>query len=333
MRPIVFDVPATVPTAPGLTIASAGPPTLTWTDPTPFNYTTGQPASTLGNPMNEIGFRILRGTGTTGALTQIATALANQTTFTDTTAVAGTTYRYQVVIYNAAGSTPSNTQRVTARVPAITLVQSTSATTTAQAGTLSATLPGAVTVSNLIVVAVSGWYIAPPAVPLSDNLGNTYQIAGVVRAGPPATYGGNWSAIYYAANAKAGATTITFSAPGTGDLLSLVAAEFSNVAAVSPLVASASTTGTGTTASSGTMTSGLLGNLVIGAGEHEGGGVVSMAAGANFSLVAIATADNQIHVPLLMEYRVIPGATSASATMGLSPSNPWGMNGAVFKHK
>jgi hypothetical protein len=119
MRPIVFDVPVTLPTAPVLTLAtSGGGVTLTWTDPTPFNYATGLPVSTLGNPMNEIGFRIMRGTGNNGALTQIGTALANQTTFTDTTAVAGQTYRYQVVVYNAAGSTPSNTQRFAPTPPA-----------------------------------------------------------------------------------------------------------------------------------------------------------------------------------------------------------------------
>jgi hypothetical protein len=116
MRPIVFDVPATAPTAPRLTVAAAGP-TLSWTDPTPFNYATGQPASTLGNPMNEIGFRIMRGTGTGGALTQIGTALANQTTFVDTTARVGTRYRYQVAIYNAAGTNTSGTVTVTVAPP------------------------------------------------------------------------------------------------------------------------------------------------------------------------------------------------------------------------
>ncbi len=126
MRPIVFDVPTTVPTAPSLSATSSSGVTLTWTDPTPFNYATGLPASTLGNPMNEIGFRIMRGTGTGGALTQIGTALANQTTFTDTTAVAGTTYRYQVVVYNAAGSRPSNTRTVTvASAPAPTSFRAT----------------------------------------------------------------------------------------------------------------------------------------------------------------------------------------------------------------
>ena len=33
---------------------------LTWTDGTPFNYTTGLPTSTLGNPANEVGFKVER---------------------------------------------------------------------------------------------------------------------------------------------------------------------------------------------------------------------------------------------------------------------------------
>jgi hypothetical protein len=127
MRPIVLDVPVTVPTAPRLTVGPTAPFTLTWTDPTPFDYTTGLPASTLGNPMNEIGFQIMRGTGNAGAMTQIGTAIANQTNFTDTTALANQTYRYQVVVYNAAGSTPSNLQRVTPPPAAPTNVRVTAA--------------------------------------------------------------------------------------------------------------------------------------------------------------------------------------------------------------
>ena len=67
--------------------------------------------------MNEIGFRIMRSTGNGGALTQIGTALANHTNFVDTTVTVGTPYRYQVVVYNAAGSRPSNTVSVRATAP------------------------------------------------------------------------------------------------------------------------------------------------------------------------------------------------------------------------
>ena len=135
MRTIVLDYQATLPTAPSLSsVASTNGVTLRWTDPTPFNYATGLPTSTLGNPMNEIGFRVMRGTGTAGALAQIGTALANQTNYVDTTATGGTSYRYQVVIYNAAGSRTSTAVTVTAPVPVPAVPTTATATAALVAG-------------------------------------------------------------------------------------------------------------------------------------------------------------------------------------------------------
>jgi FtsP/CotA-like multicopper oxidase with cupredoxin domain len=209
MRPIVFDVPATLPTAPRLSAATANGVTLTWTDPTPYNYATGQPASTLGNPMNEIGFLIMRGTGTAGALTQIGTALANQTTFTDKTAVGGTTYRYQVVIYNAAGSTPSNTQRVTA--PRLTI------TTTS--------LPnGQLGVAYSQTLAASGgptpytWSLSAGALPG----GLTLSTAGLISGTP--TNSGTFNFTVRVADAGGGTATRALSIRVTGPIISFVRA-------------------------------------------------------------------------------------------------------------
>ena len=78
--------------------------TLAWTDATPV-VDPNNPAN-LGNPQNEIGFRIQRRNGTTGNWTTLATALANQTTYADTTAGTSTRY-YRVVAFNAAGDSPS----------------------------------------------------------------------------------------------------------------------------------------------------------------------------------------------------------------------------------
>ena len=63
MRPMQFNVARALPTAPVLsaTGTSGSPVNLTWTDGTPA----ADPA-TLGNPANEIGFRIERATGATG---------------------------------------------------------------------------------------------------------------------------------------------------------------------------------------------------------------------------------------------------------------------------
>ena len=104
MRPMAFNVGRALPFAPVLTATTGGGVALTWTDGTPVSS-----ASTLGNPQNEIGFRIERAIGAAGAFVSIGTALANATTFTDTTATPATMlYRYRVVAFNAAGDAPSN---------------------------------------------------------------------------------------------------------------------------------------------------------------------------------------------------------------------------------
>ncbi len=111
MRPISFQFVEALPDAPAslqLAAGNAAQVTMTWTDPTPVN----DPA-TLGNPKGEIGFRIERNDG--GGFVPVGSALANATSFTDTTVAAGATYDYQVIAYNAAGdSLPSNTATITA---------------------------------------------------------------------------------------------------------------------------------------------------------------------------------------------------------------------------
>ncbi len=110
MRPISFSVAVSLPGTPTLTAAGLPgvPVDLTWTDPTPVNSPT-----TLGNPTNEIGFRVERTTvdvlgNDLAPYAAIGTALANVTTFRDSTTVAGTAYHYRVFAYNAAGETVSN---------------------------------------------------------------------------------------------------------------------------------------------------------------------------------------------------------------------------------
>ena len=117
MRPIVFNVARALPPAPANpTYAKNGSRivTLTWTDATPFNYSTGLPASTLGNPANEVGFRIERapvsGSGTVGTYTgvlnpdsSVATTRANRTSWTALAAEPTGSWSYRVVAFNAAG--------------------------------------------------------------------------------------------------------------------------------------------------------------------------------------------------------------------------------------
>lgn len=99
MRPIAFDVFVDLPDAPtGVEVTGVGTSaTLIWTDPTPPSD-----PNNLGNPKNEIGFQIERATGAAGAFELVGTALANATSFTDTTNPTGLT-RYRVLAFNAAG--------------------------------------------------------------------------------------------------------------------------------------------------------------------------------------------------------------------------------------
>jgi FtsP/CotA-like multicopper oxidase with cupredoxin domain len=109
MRNISFEFVETLPGTVTDVVATPNGPNqidLTWTDPTPV----ADPA-TLGNHANEIKFRIERSTNS-GAYTFLADALANATTYSDATALAGSTYQYRVFAVNAAGDSPLLTDLV-----------------------------------------------------------------------------------------------------------------------------------------------------------------------------------------------------------------------------
>ncbi len=116
MRPISVNVSRSKPATPALKANTTGSTpiapvaNLSWSDGTP----SGNP-STLGNPANEIGFRIERNSGNdpNAPYTTVATALANQAGFTDTTVSSSALYRYRVIAFNAAGETVSNIVSVT----------------------------------------------------------------------------------------------------------------------------------------------------------------------------------------------------------------------------
>ncbi len=154
MRPISLNSSKIVPDAPGtlsITNSAQNNVTLFWIDPTP-----AASATTKGNPKNEIGFEMQRCTGTncTG-FAPIGTALANATSYTDTTANAGTTYRYAVVAYNAAGSSPQSNivSLTTVEPPTVSLTSPTNGTVYAPNTSVplaaTATAPNGTTISKV----------------------------------------------------------------------------------------------------------------------------------------------------------------------------------------
>ena len=117
MRPMSLVVASVVPAAPALTGLVVGAQMkLAWTDATAAT----NPA-TMGNPANEIGFRVERAlvsaAGVVGAYTAIASVPANTTSYTDTTGVSGQRYSYRVAAFNAAGSATSGTVRLVFVLP------------------------------------------------------------------------------------------------------------------------------------------------------------------------------------------------------------------------
>jgi FtsP/CotA-like multicopper oxidase with cupredoxin domain len=122
MRPVVFQVPSTTPSRPTLTATSfavspaATAVQLAWSDGTPYNYVSGLPVSTEGNPANEVGFRIEKAIGA-GAYAPLQTAPANTTRLMDSNVVVGTSYRYRITAFNAAGNSANRTATVTVAAP------------------------------------------------------------------------------------------------------------------------------------------------------------------------------------------------------------------------
>lgn len=111
MRPIVYTPLVTLPDAPSNLTLNAG--TLSWTDPTPAAL-----ASTIANPMNEIGFIIQRSID--GApYVEAARVPANATSWVDGNILPATSYAYYVTAYNAMGnSLASNTVTIAPPAPA-----------------------------------------------------------------------------------------------------------------------------------------------------------------------------------------------------------------------
>lgn len=108
MRPVTVHADRRLPDPPVITYTRNGGVRLTWTDGTP---TSVMNLTTWGSEANEVGYRIERApvaaNGKIGAYTQIATTLANMTSYDDTSAGSTALYSYRVVAWNAAGDSVS----------------------------------------------------------------------------------------------------------------------------------------------------------------------------------------------------------------------------------
>ena len=123
--------------------------------------------------------------------------------------------------------------------------------------------------------------------------------------------------------------TVTPSAGGVTQTMSIVVAEFSGLDTVAPLDKTAAAIGSGTTPSSGNMTPAVAGELAIGGGTHNV--TTTTSAGAGFTLVAVAQEDSSTNQPGAMDYQVLTGTSAVAATFSLAASGFWMQSGALFK--
>jgi hypothetical protein len=191
------------------------------------------------------------------------------------------------------------------------LVQVKAATPQTASGSVSVTYALAQTAGNLNLVVV-GWNDTSSTVStVSDGLGNNY-----VLATGPTTGMGLRQSIYYAAGIKAGSNTVTVRFNQAAAYVDIRALEYSGLDPANPLDVKAGAAGSGTSASSGAVTTTSANDLIFGAGMTI---ARFSAAGAGFISRIITTPDADI-----AEDKTVSTTGSYSATAPNS-SGSWVM--------
>ena len=201
-----------------------------------------------------------------------------------------------------------------AHAAGIALVQHTSkdggATTTSSLAFASANTSG-----NWIAVAIRGGLSSSQVFTVIDSNGNTYKQAGQVGFTASAVT----TAVYYAENVKGGANTVTVSMTVSGPLRFAVL-EYSGVATSNSLDGAAVSTGVGTSAASGNVTTTANGDLLLGAVATADSSTFT--AGTGFTIRdSVPVVPN---VKLISEDQIQASAGVAAATATLASSSNWG---------
>ncbi len=193
---------------------------------------------------------------------------------------------------------------------AIGFVQSAGASNDSVGSAIVQAFPAGNTAGNVIVVAVS-WGDSPATLGASDLLGNTYVLA--TSDWDPGNRQG--LAVFYAANIRAGANTVTVSFGGAKGYRRIIVSEYSGVAAVSPVDVTAKHRGAGTTASngvtSGSATTTASGDLIFGVAMDDSGQFGTITAGTGFTRRAFV---NNMDMATEDMVKSTAGATAATFT-------------------
>jgi hypothetical protein len=179
--------------------------------------------------------------------------------------------------------------------------------------------PGAQTAGDLNVVVVGWSDVTSTVTSVVDSKLNTYTLA----IGPTSGNGFRQS-IYYAKNIVGGAgntVTVTFSQAAAYPDIRIL--EYKGLDTNSPLDVTAGAAGSSTSANSGSATTIVANELIVGAGTTAGG---FDGPGTGFTMRILTSPDGDI-----AEDETVSSAGSYSATAPVSPSTAWIMQMATFK--
>jgi hypothetical protein len=175
---------------------------------------------------------------------------------------------------------------------------------------------------DLLVVAI-GWFDTDAALTeVRDTKGNRFQraVGPTIFDGPPLVA----QAIYYAPNiaaAEANANTLTVTWTAAADSPDVRMLEYSGLDPISPLDATAASSGKSTAASSGTATTKFARELLFGAASTQGEFGMS---GPGFTLRVITSHNN------MTEDRIVDGVGTYSADAPLPAPAEWVMQMVTF---
>ena len=199
----------------------------------------------------------------------------------------GGTQQHTILVPPAAQAYTA-TYNVVSTPVALAFVQVNAATPQTNQSTVTTTYTSAQVAGDTNILAI-GWNNATSNITsVTDSAGNIYQLAV-----PTARGNGVSQAIYYAKNIKAaaaGTNTVTATFNTAAPFVDVRALEYSGLDPVSPFDVGASASGTGTSASSGTVNTTAANALIFAAGTTTGG---FSAAGTNFT-TRIITPDADI---------------------------------------
>ncbi len=245
------------------------------------------------------------------------------TSFTDTTASAGTTYQYTVGAVDGAGNVSAQSVVVsvttTGTTSQPTLVQTAGSSTT----TVNLATPNAS--GDLLVLSASVFTGASQEISsVTDSAGNIWQ-----RAGAYTVHGVNADGeLWYAAGAHP-VSSVTVSTGATTVALQLQ--DFSGVAATNPLEVAAGSADTGTAASSGAATPTQVGDLAVGyiAGHSSTQPITVSSPGYHVQPLELASSPSKATVET--GYQVLASTAPVGFAGSFGAAMYWSSGVALFK--